>query len=55
MTVTDVALRSGFDDISSFNRSFKGRCGGSPGSYAGCRLGTETRGTAPRPISAGSD
>lgn len=34
MNVTDVALRSGFNDISNFNRSFKGRYGCSPSSYA---------------------
>lgn len=30
MNVTDVAMRSGFNDISNFNRSFKGRYGCSP-------------------------
>ena len=34
VNITDVAMRSGFNDISNFNRSFKGRYGCSPSQYA---------------------
>lgn len=34
INITEVAMRSGFNDISNFNRSFKGRYGCSPTAFA---------------------
>jgi AraC-like DNA-binding protein len=35
MTILDIALESGFGDVSNFNRAFKGMIGSTPRAYRG--------------------